>query len=961
MVDKLYIIRPVVKFDNKRFKEEFERDSSMKYDNKGIWDYIYEHYPEVNEEIKKEQELYYQEQKAFYNFQGTKKEAIEQAKKQSKKDWLEFPEIYFDRAILDLETAGLLSKYQKGKRVAVEGKQLSYRELRNLRKQDAGYYVKIENDTTRDGRNNIIFDTIYAMLTSEQAMDQIFTPGNFDEPKKYGYIAEAVRVHPEMSYEDILRIYEQAEQKEAGSGVDALKDLISKSKNLVYNNVHLAFHKQNMVAGKLIGIFAQNNVSHSIISLIDQSVKTDAQGNILHDVAGKPKIWKPTILIEEPVLEIEGNTIGGEEVPFDTLEDKQGKRISNTLAAFLAASVDAVKDPVLNFMNINETTAGILTSLVRMGYDTELAMLFLTQPIIKETITKYAIENEEGYKSLDQLIQETINSLNEDDIDISSLAIPSLSKKNLIKTLRGATSTESINLLRALKALNDISRVTSAIVSITKFNSVTAAAGPMLSNTLLMKQRVYENLGMKELQTESMRKALNNPIIKSFREAEFDAVEFLFRDMMLQANPQFSRILSRVQEVSNGRIDDSMVNKLADFYIAFLLASTENPIFKTADNNNPISESRRKYIYKSLPWEIKKLQKTSDNRFLKLLRVMPADDSHEYYWLKLNTRGMNGTVHDDVGLYWQELYQENPELAMALIEYNFVTSGLGFTPNSFANLVPIALKRVIPNYIQLLDPDRMLNTEEEDRLIDQFVRNNHSNSKIVKRVGTIKKGITFGENYVLISNTISDIKKGDTYREYIMYNNILYKLAGEKADRVKYVQVSKLGGKFGEILEINPSGNVEHIDLQPKNKAKKNASTELKEKYSEEEVLGEVEVEDNSPKKKKPSVFNDMIAQIQWFILNKVPESEQKDRIARLNRAINAAKYGKKEAPETSLRALFNTYSENGFSESAFSQMTNIRNVVFNAVQGIKNIDQEDLNRKIKGILDTKTDLNICD
>ena len=81
--------------------------------------------------------------------------------KKSKKDWLEFPEIYFDKAISDLETAGELTKYQRGKKVTIDGNSLSYRELRELRKKDANYYIKIENDNTRDGRNNIIFDTQY--------------------------------------------------------------------------------------------------------------------------------------------------------------------------------------------------------------------------------------------------------------------------------------------------------------------------------------------------------------------------------------------------------------------------------------------------------------------------------------------------------------------------------------------------------------------------------------------------------------------------------------------------------------------------------------------------------------------------------------------------------------------------------------------------------------------------------
>jgi hypothetical protein len=38
---------------------------------------------------------------------------------------------------------------------------------------------------------------------------------------------------------------------------------------------------------------------------------------------------------------------------------------------------------------------------------------------------------------------------------------------------------------------------------------------------------------MEELQTKSMVHALNNPIIKTFREAEFDAVDKLFEHMML--------------------------------------------------------------------------------------------------------------------------------------------------------------------------------------------------------------------------------------------------------------------------------------------------------------------------------------------------------------------------------------------------------------------------------------------
>jgi hypothetical protein len=122
-------------------------------------------------------------------------------------------------------------------------------------------------------------------------MDQIFTPGNFDMPKKYGYMAAVLEMYDKKSLINYLSAGKSDEEKKAiqekykdtslydivdSLGTDKLKAAISKNKNLVYNHVHLQFHKQNMVAGKPIGIFAQNNVSHGVISLIDQTAKLDS-------------------------------------------------------------------------------------------------------------------------------------------------------------------------------------------------------------------------------------------------------------------------------------------------------------------------------------------------------------------------------------------------------------------------------------------------------------------------------------------------------------------------------------------------------------------------------------------------------------------------------------------------------------------------------------------------------------
>ena len=50
--------------------------------------------------------------------------------------------------------------------------------------------------------------------------------------------------------------------------------------------------------------------------------------------------------------------------------------LKKTCAELLSASVDAVKDPVLNYLNLNEITANAAAGLARLGYSTtEIGLL----------------------------------------------------------------------------------------------------------------------------------------------------------------------------------------------------------------------------------------------------------------------------------------------------------------------------------------------------------------------------------------------------------------------------------------------------------------------------------------------------------------------------------------------------------------------------------------------------------
>jgi len=62
----------------------------------------------------------------------------------------------------------------------------------------------------------------------------------------------------------------------------------------------------------------------------------------------------------------------------DAQFNKKGELIGKILGSLVASAADAVKDPVLNLMNINNQTAPILTALIRCGMSFELASLFLS-------------------------------------------------------------------------------------------------------------------------------------------------------------------------------------------------------------------------------------------------------------------------------------------------------------------------------------------------------------------------------------------------------------------------------------------------------------------------------------------------------------------------------------------------------------------------------------------------------
>lgn len=580
----------------------------------------------------------------------------------------------------------------------------------------------------------------------------------------------AVAETTDMSWKEIERIYDDAE-KAGKSGTDALKGLMSKGANLGFVQTHLKFHQQNMVAGKLIGIFALNNISHCIIGMEEDAA-----------------IAVPS----EITLQIEGAPIGKDGVAaWDSLYGRDGKKISSTLAELLAASVDAVKDPVLNYLNINQDTANVLCTLIRLGYGLELAGRLLSNPFIKGIITTAHSEGISVRKAAFDRLK---------GLGASASQQPSIS----IEYLKGLRETDynsynEVNVISAFLQLSDLAVANQDILALTRFNSVSAAVGPQIADTRQLRQKVIDALYSQYLNTPSMQKAINHPIIKAFRETSLSLADTVFQNVLIQASPTMELLNDRLNNLIPFYMKDidkaRLTKAFHTFYMAWLLKQNEETtVFKSDNVPNAGDFNRNFAILNKIDVIVEKAKKEHPkNVFIKALQIRPRGESNVFPQVTLNTRGMKSDQIDTMAMAWSSLLEEAPGLALGLAEYEFIKGGLGFRPDGLTEVMPIKVKRMIPNYISTLQ-DTAGNVADKDELITQFIRNNWNVAGLISAVTS--------DN--VIGSTADTIYVKEEVRPIVKYGNSLYVLQDMNETYSTYKRTTPLGGN-SEFLEIYPN------------------------------------------------------------------------------------------------------------------------------------------------------------
>lgn len=650
--------------------------------------------------------------------------------------------------------------------------------------QSIAYYTDAPT-SGKTYRDNKIIDMTYAVLTNQMTADKILNPGGFDAPKKMGYMVAAYKnpANKGIKWSDLQKM-----------SIDELKDLSYTDKDLTFADTQVQFYKQNSAAASLIGVFAVNKVAHATLESND----------IFLDVS--------EICGDKPFT-IAGTTFGIR-MQIDKKYDNEGTLIGKTLGSLVSASADAVKDPILNLMNINMTTAGMLNTMLRLGMTFEDAALFLSQDIIERTLNKFNRENLTNYESLSNIIEKWLteyrekNNINDDSL----INTEELTKEELVE---GLTSEEhEATDYKVLLAFQKIRQLVDAMrkpTYATRFNSISSAVGPLTVDNLIIEHKMEAFLDANtengthfytsdDVPVDIDDIFFDHPILKQFART-VDIAKAMFSDMPT-GSTGFRKLLANLPvDISDKMYNDKkLLDQFSNFYQSYLLVQSGliNP------------KHLKSYATQFSKWfmEQKFKEKYSDNALIQAIRMNVSKKTGRPY-LMINITGMDEQRKEELRSAWIDLHKEDPELSQMLFNYSFFRAGIGFSPKTFMSLVPTYVKEKLKSKdgnASYVDTYRNFPEVIPDLVIDQFIRNNWENNKLVPRKGgkDTHYNVDVKHNRLTVyrPEEIADLA-GISYMKTKMNNNTyLWHLTSDKGEELVFELIKPLGNN-GEYLEMS--------------------------------------------------------------------------------------------------------------------------------------------------------------
>lgn len=652
--------------------------------------------------------------------------------------------------------------------------------------QQIAYYTDAPT-SGRMYRDNKIIDMTYAVLINQMTADKILNPGGFDAPKKMGYMVAAYKnpANEGISWNALQ-----------GMSIDELKKLSYTDKDLTFADTQVQFYKQNSAAASLIGVFAVNKVAHATLESND----------IFLDVSE---------ICGNDDFTIAGTTFGGR-MQVDQKYDREGTLIGKTLGSLVSASADAVKDPILNLMNVNMTTAGMLNTMLRLGMTFNDAALFLSQDVIERLLSQFNRENLTNYVSLDSLINKWLDTYRQkyNISDSSNINTEPLSTEELVNGLSSkehdATDYKVLLAFQKMRSLTDAMRKPTYA---TRFNSISSAVGPLIVDNLIIEHKMSQFVDANTDNGTHFYTAddvpvdiddifFDHPVLKQFART-VDIAKSLFSDMPA-GSAGFRNLLAQLPKDIADKMygDKKLLDQFSNFYQSYLLVQSG-----VIDSKN-----LKDYATAFPKWFMEQNFKDEfpNNELIQAMRMNVSKKTGHPY-LTINITGMDEQRKEELRSAWIDLHKADPKLSKMLFDYSFFRAGIGFSPKTFMALVPTYVKERLMNEntgASYVDTYRHFPTVVPKLVINQFIRNNWDNTKLVPWKGGkdthYNVNLKAGELRVYRPEEIADLTDVSYMKTKVGKETYLWHLETSSPNELTFKRVKPLGNN-GEYLEISTS------------------------------------------------------------------------------------------------------------------------------------------------------------
>lgn len=645
-------------------------------------------------------------------------------------------------------------------------------------------FNKTPLENSKASRNNMLINLIQQRLSDVETFGDRYTPGGFSLASK------AARMMRELLFGNV-NVDHNSNTVDLSSINKAIEEGKLEDPEPNYDPSDpmtiVIYNQQNNIAGKLIGIFANQNTNHAFASLMEEFYLKEA-------------------------ISFAGKT-------YSDLLHNNDIDTSLNVAEFLAASVDAVKDPVLNFLNLNTITADAGAMLARLGFTTEDIGLLFNQPIIKD-ICEYSFNN--GMSDINSVIENVLDTY-EIDGELNKATSEEFDKEQLAYNIVRSANEDKKDLMiddefverqihvaelfrKILEASNDVSQ----FVRNTKFtasNAVGSTFGDTYAQQMKVAAYVKSFKKVDALKVEmKVSQGINSPINNEGNTLTMNDQEYMesllenpfaYEQAMYDMNRKAEKIINKFYPYNtkaykearemlagftrSGLLDADIINSIHSELMVYMLSQQENSLF---NGNMPINVNgevvpAREYFTDIFPEGLFNiLEANPAMKSMPIFQYMQFQTDEKTGKVSMNIQDIGGLApyqKDELKESWGDLMrnESTTEIAQSLFLYNYYKLGFTYSPMAFMNLAPTEVKLAVQvgydyngnpkSYVDFLNEVQNSNIGVNNQeFAKQYLLNHLDNTKLVfnpkGRTGKIINTLAF-ENGIAVNSFTLDAKK----------------------------------------------------------------------------------------------------------------------------------------------------------------------------------------------------------